>query len=144
MNKELAAWRQQKAEVFAHQAKALETARLSEHQAATKLIEAAIRDYLAAGIKAQRLYAKPYHGKRAVRTNIIGWYLKHDRTIGIDTKANYYILAAPGDLITRLQGAKVQATQAPLEVGRGGKDGELFKLAELLKMRLTDPVLGKG
>lgn len=133
-------WSQQRAAVIAAQERALEHARRTEHEKATAILREYIERFEAAGIAPQPLRALPYKGSGTIRTPLRGWYLKQDRTIGVDTRARYYILRADGGLITRLRGAEIEPVDAPLVVGRGGRDGETFDLRELLEMRLQEPV----
>lgn len=129
-----------RAEVIAAQEEALHRARRAEHEKATGIIRRAITDFREAGIAPYPLRARPYTGTGTIRTSLTGWYLKKDRTLGIDTEGNYYVLRVPGGLASRLRGATPEPTLAPLVVGRGARDGETFDLPELLAMRLEDPV----
>lgn len=133
-------WSQQRAAVIAAQEQALEHARRTEHEKATAILREYIERFEAAGIPPRPLRVLPYKGSGTIRTPLHGWYLKQDRTIGVDTRARYFILRADGGLLTRLRGAEIEPVDAPLVVGRGGRDGETFDLRELLEMRLTDPV----
>lgn len=134
-------WTQQRAELIAAQEQALEYARRTEHEKATAILREYVEHFEAAGIAPRPLRALPYKGSGSIRTPLHGWYLKHDRTIGIDTEARYFILRADGGLLTRLRGAEIEPVDAPLVVGRGGRDGETFDLRELLEMRVKDPVV---
>lgn len=133
-------WSAKRREVVAAQERALAHARQAEHAKATALLRDAARDFEAAGIAPHPLSAHPYSGSRPVKTTLVGWYLKMDRTVGFDPEGRYYILSAPGDLLTRLRGASIEATDAPLVVGRGGRDGEAIELSILLSLRRRDPV----
>ncbi|EWS80263.1 hypothetical protein [Brachybacterium phenoliresistens] len=134
------AWSEQRAEVLATQERALAAARREEHEKATALIREAIGRFRAAGIDPVPLRALPYKGGGSIRTQLQGWYLKHDRSVAVDTEARYYILRVDGGLRSRLRGATPDPVDAPMVVGRGGRDGESFDLPELLQMRLEDPV----
>lgn len=133
-------WSDARAEVLATQERALAAARRAEHEKATALIREAIVRFREAGIEPVPLRARPYKGGGSIRTSLVGWYLKHDRSIGVDTEGRYYILRVDGSLRARLRGATPEPVDAPLVVGRGGRDGESFDLPELLQMRLEDPV----
>lgn len=133
-------WSTHRREVVDAQARALAHAREAEHAKATALLRDAARDFEARGIAPHPLRAHPYAGTRPVKTRIVGWYLTTDRTVGCDPEGRYYILSAPGDLRTRLRGAHVEATDAPLVVGRGGRDGESIDLTDLLALRRKSPV----
>jgi hypothetical protein len=137
---EQSSWSQQRAAVLAAKEQALEHARRTEHEKATAILRDYIGRFEAAGIPPRPLRALPYKGTRPIRTPLRGWYLKHDRTIGVDVDARYYILRADGGIVGRLRGAAPEPVDAPLVVGRGGRDGETFDLVELLEMRVKDPV----
>lgn len=127
-------------EVFALQQRRLEAARAEEHAAATELLREYAQRFQDAGIAPFTLRAKPERGPFSVRTTITGWYLKSDRSIGMDTEGRFYALRAPSDLLTRLRGAELEPLDAVLEVGRGGPDGSVIGLRDLLEMRLADPI----
>ncbi|PWH07015.1 hypothetical protein DEO23_06070 [Brachybacterium endophyticum] len=133
-------WSQQRAAVLAAKEQALAQARREEHEKATAILREYVDRFEAAGIAPRPLRALPYKGSGSIRTALHGWYLKHDRTIAVDVEGRYYVLRADGGLLTRLRGADVDPVDAPLVVGRGGRDGETFDLTELLEMRLKDPV----
>lgn len=133
-------WKSRRGEVLAAQERALETAAAREHEKATVMLREAAAQLQARGIEPHPLTAFPYRGRRPVKTSIIGWYLKSDRSVGMDIEGRYFILSAPGDLLTRLRGANLEPRRAPLVVGRGGRDGEAINLDELLALRLKAPV----
>lgn len=134
------AWRARRAEVVRAQEEALVHARRAEHERATALLREGIAAFEAAGIAPIPLRARPDHGRGSVRTPLRGWYLTAARTLGVDTEARFYVLRAPGGILSRLRGADVPPSDAPLVVGRGARDGETVDLAELLRRRLADPV----
>jgi hypothetical protein len=130
----------QRNKVIEVQQQALLRAREAEHEKATALIRAAIEDWKAAGIPPVPLRAQPYKGSGTIRTSLVGWYLKKDHTVAVDTEGRYYVMRVDGGIVSRLRGADPRPTQAPLVVGRGARDGDSFDLTELLEMRRTDPV----
>lgn len=133
-------WSAHRREVIDAKEKALRRARQDEHERATAKIHAAIERWIAADIPPIPLRARPYTGSGTIRTRLRGWYLKHDRTLAVDTEGGYFVMRVDGSLLTRLRGATPEPDLAPLVVGRGGKDGESFDLDQLLQMRLEDPV----
>ena len=133
-------WTRHRREVFAVKEEALHAAREEEHRRATARIREAIEAFYEAGIDPVPLRARPYTGTGTIRTGLHGWYLRHDRSLAVDTEARYLVMRVDGGLRARLRGAAPEATYAPLVVGRGARDGETFDLDELLRMRLEDPV----
>ena len=115
----------------------LDRLRDSESAKAAILVEAFARDALAASIPAERLVARSYSGKSFMRTNITGWYIKRDHSVGISVDGLFYLLHAPGGIMERLKGVILVPSPAPLELGRGARDGESMPLAESLAKRLA-------
>lgn len=135
-----ASWREQRAAVVRAQQEALVAARRDEHERATEILREGIAAFLDAGIEPMPLRARPDSGRGSIRTSLTGWYLKHDRTLAVDTEARFYVMRVPGGLAARLRGADPEPSDAPLILGRGARDGETIDLRELLEHRLTDPV----
>ncbi|HJG53343.1 MAG TPA: hypothetical protein K8U89_14955 [Brachybacterium faecium] len=133
-------WMRHRREAFAVKEQALRAAREEEHQKATAMIREAIERFEAAGIAPVPLRARPYHGAGTIRTDLVGWYLKQDRSLAVDREGRYYVMRVDGGLMSRLRGATPEPRPAPLVVGRGARDGDSFPLEELLEMRLQDPV----
>ncbi|MGI3783508.1 MAG: hypothetical protein ACRYG2_22310, partial [Janthinobacterium lividum] len=72
----------------------------------------------------------------AVKTDKTGWYLRKNKSVAVGDDGAYYALTVPGGLRERLAGVRLQPSPPPLEVGRGGRDGETGDLAEFLRKRL--------
>ena len=134
-------WTRHRQEVFEAKEQALQAARETEHERATEMILHAVERFRAAGIAPVALRARPYRGNGStLRTDLHGWYLKRDRSLAVDAAGRYYVMRAEGGLRSRLRGTSPEPRPAPLVVGRGGRDGDSFRLEELLEMRLQDPV----
>lgn len=133
-------WSRHRQQVFEVKEQALQAAREEEHLRATSTIREAIARFRDAGIPPIPLRARPYTGSGTIRTTLQGWYLKQDRSLAVDTEGGYYVMRVDGGLLSRLRGATPEPTTAPLVVGRGARDGDTFRLEELLRMRLEDPV----
>lgn len=114
----------------------LERRRKAESAQAAVLVEQFVSDALAAGIEPERLVARAYTGTAMLRTNVTGWYIKRDRTVGIGTDGKFYLLHAPGGLAARIKGVAIDPSDPPLELGRGARDGESMPLADALSKRL--------
>jgi hypothetical protein len=115
----------------------LDRLRDSESAKAAVLVEAFARDAREAGILPERLLARPYSGRSTMRTNITGWYIKRDHSVGISVDGHFYLLHAPGGIKERLRGVVLKPSPAPLELGRGARDGESMPLTESLAKRLA-------
>ena len=133
-------WTRHRREVFAAKERALHAARDEEHAQATALIREGVARFEQAGIAPVPLRARPFRGGGTIRTSLTGWYLKQDRSLAVDREGRYYVMRVDGGLRARLQGATPEPGHAPLVVGRGARDGDTFRLEELLEMRLQDPV----
>ena len=67
-----------------------------------------------------------------VRTDKVGWYLRQNHSIAIDVDGGYHVLTVPGGWRERLRGVKLTPVLPPLQVGKGGRDGETGDLKEFL------------
>ncbi|ASK65356.1 hypothetical protein CFK39_05395 [Brachybacterium avium] len=133
-------WTRHRREVFETKERALHAARDAEHEKATAMIREGVARFEQAGIPPVPLRARPYRGSGTIRTSLTGWYLKQDRSLAVDREGHYYVMRVDGGLRARVQGATPAPGFAPLIVGRGARDGDTFRLEELLEMRLQDPV----
>lgn len=133
-------WSRHRRQAFEVKEQALRAAREEEHLRATSTIREAIERFRDAGITPIPLRARPYTGSGTIRTALEGWYLKQDRSLAVDAEGRYYVMRVDGGLRSRLRGATPEPSLAPLVVGRGARDGDSFRLEELLQMRLEDPV----
>lgn len=115
----------------------LDRLRDSESAQAAIIVKEFAREASDAGIPAERLLARSYSGRSLMRTNVIGWYIKRDHSVGISVDGLFYLLHAPGGIRERLKGVTLEPSPAPLELGRGARDGESMPLAESLAKRLA-------
>ena len=114
----------------------LERRRQGESAQAAALIREFAATATATGIEPERLYARGYTGTARYKTNVVGWYIKRDRSIGVSTDGLFYLLHAPGSLAARFTGVDLEPADPPLELGRGARDGESIPLTEALAIRL--------
>ena len=112
-------------------------AREAESAKARVLVEQFARDALAAGITPERLSARAYNGSTRYKTQVMGWYLKRDRSLGVSTDGVFYVLSTAGGLSARLRGVTIEPGEPLLEIGRGARDGESMPLADALANRLA-------
>ena len=80
--------------------------------------------------------ARPWSGTGRYRTDIVGWYLRRDRAIGVGEDGRYYVLVVAPERFGRWRTVHVEPTPPPLQTGRGGRDGDSVALDVLLAMRL--------
>lgn len=94
-----------------------------------------------AAVAATHLPAYPlrvlgYGGRGSARTTLRGWYLRGDRTSGLSTAGEFYVLTAPLTALDRLRGVRPTPAPAPLVLGAGGKDGQSIDLPVALERLL--------
>ena len=89
-----------------------------------------------AGVEPTPLRARPYSGGGRLRTDVVGWYVRRDLRAGVGTDGRWYVLVVAPSLRGRLTGVHVEPSDAPLQVGAGGRDGDSVDLAVLLQLRL--------
>jgi hypothetical protein len=90
-----------------------------------------------AGLPTEELTARPYSGTGRYRTGVVGWFLRRNGSVGVDTDGRFYVLNVAPVPFGRWRTARIEPSPPPLIVGKGGGDGETFDLEELLEMRLN-------
>lgn len=103
----------------------------AESRQAQRLIEDFLRQARERGLTPEPLRATLYGGA-SVRTDKTGWYLRRNHSIGVGADGGYYVLTVPGGWRARFSGVTLQPSPPPLEVGRGGRDGETGDLRTFL------------
>lgn len=96
------------------------------------------------GLPTEELTARPWSGRGRYRTGIEGWYLRQDRSVAVGADGSYYQLVVAPQRFGRWRTVPLEPTLPPLQVGRGGRDGESVTLETLLEMRLEWPDAGPG
>lgn len=129
-------WRAERREAAAAQAAALERRKAGETAQARELLVGFVEEMKARGVEPEELRAQVVGTSTSYRTQVVGWYLKKNRSLGVDVDANFYILAVPASLKSRVTGVRVIPSDPPLDVGRGARDGESMPMAQLLRLRL--------
>lgn len=117
-------------------ARALAHAKAAESRQASELLRAFVARAIAAGIPTTRLRARSYGGTTRYRTDIEGWYLRRDLSVGVDLEGRFYILSTPSSLAARVTGVSLVPSDPPMELGRGARDGESMPLADAIERRL--------
>lgn len=118
-------------------AQALERQRQGESRQAGVLVRQFAADAQAAGLTPVRLTARTYDGTSRLRTQVDGWYLKKDMSVAVGTDGEFYVLSAPRSIRGMLRGITLEPSDAPLELGRGARDGESMPLSDALAKRLA-------
>lgn len=127
--------RPSRAEAAAHRIALTEAAQRHESVAAQRLIDEFLVTVRERGHAPEPLQAQLLSGA-SVRTDKEGWYLRRNRSLAIGTDGGYYVLTVPGGALARFRGVRLTPTPPPLQVGRGGRDGETGDLREFLAMTL--------
>lgn len=126
-------WSARRGDAAAERAAALERARAQETARARELIAdflAKVRDQ---GPEAEPLRARSYDGRHRYRTGLVGWYLRANQTVGLDTEGRFFLLSVPGaGPLALLRGVSLDESDPPLVLGRGARDGESIDLADAL------------
>ncbi len=117
-------------------ADALDRARQAEARQASALIAQFVRDATAAGLATTVLRARAYSGDARYRTNVEGWYVRKDHSLGIGTDGGFYVLSTPASFAARVTGVTLTPSDPPMELGRGARDGESMPLPKALTIRL--------
>ena len=133
-----ASWRERRREASVEQAAALERRKAAESAQARELLVEFVRELTERGVAPESLRAQVIGSGTSYRTGISGWYLRKNKSVAVDTDANFYILGTPASLAARVTGVRVLPSDPPLVVGQGGRDGESIKLADLLEMRRSE------
>lgn len=110
-----------------------------ESSRAQVLIDEFVQQAKARGMEPVALKAKTLDG-HLVKTDKRGWYIRQNRSLAIGTDGEYFVLIVPGGWMERLRGVKLEASDPPLYVGKGGRDGETGDLKEFLAWTLDGKV----
>jgi hypothetical protein len=135
-------WREKRREAAAVHAAALERRKAAETAEARAQLAEFVRRMKAQGVEPRLLRAPVVGSGASYRTDINGWYLRRNRSLGTDTGGNYYILGTPASLKARLFGLRISPSDPPLTVGLGARDGESIPLEQLLRRRLEEATTG--
>lgn len=125
-------WARQRAEAVRVQGERLAARQDAEHVRAEAMLREFVATARTAGPPPEDLRVQGYGGRGTARTGLKGWYLRVDRTLGVSTDGDFYVLTAPIGLLDRVRGVRPDARRPPLTLGAGGKDGESVPLADAL------------
>ncbi|WP_329000383.1 hypothetical protein OHA18_38860 [Kribbella sp. NBC_00709] len=132
----MTSWREERRQAAVEHAAALERRKASETAKARELLTDFIATLKERGVEPEPLRAQVVGSNVSYRTGLTGWYLRRNRSLGVDADGNFYILGVPASLKARVAGVRVLPSEPPLVVGQGARDGESLPLAELLRLRL--------
>lgn len=107
----------------------------NESAAAQVLVDEFAATARAQGLVPEPLQALLLNGTR-VKSDQVGWYLNARKTMAITPDGRFLSLLATGGALTRFTGVKLEASPPPIEVGRGGRDGETGPLKDFLARTL--------
>lgn len=107
-----------------------------ESAQAQVLVDRFVADARARGLPTEPLTARPWSGSGRYKTDVVGWYLRRDRAIGVGEDGRYYVLVVAPERFGRWRTVHVEPTPPPLQTGKGGRDGDSVALDKLLAMRL--------
>lgn len=129
-------WARQRAEAVRLQGERLQARQDAEHTRAEALLRDFVAAARAAGLAPVPLQVQGYGGRGTARTPLEGWYLRVDRTAGVSTDGDFYVLTAPFGLLDRARGVRPEPRRPPLLLGAGGKDGDSVPLVDALQRLL--------
>lgn len=129
-------WVRHRTEAARVQAERLQARQDAEHAQADALLREFVRVAAECGLEPEQLQVKGYGGRGTARTDLRGWYLRQDGTVGISTDGDFYVLTAPLTLLDRVRGVRLRPQKPPLVLGAGGKDGDSVDLAVALERLL--------
>lgn len=128
--------RAERAERAARLSAARRGSRDRESARAQELVDRFVEEAARRRLPTEELTARPWSGSGRYRTGVEGWYLRRDRSVGVDRDGRYYHLVVAPVRFGRWRRARLAPTPPPLQVGEGGRDGESVALETLLSIRL--------
>lgn len=128
-------WAAQRTEAAAEQERRLHARKAVEHDKARAILDAFVQ-MAKERLPVERLVVQGYGGRGSARSDVEGWYLRLDRTIGVGTDGSFYVLTAPLGVLDRVRGVQLEPTPPPLIIGAGGKDGDSIELVAALERLL--------
>jgi hypothetical protein len=118
-----------RAEEAARRAELAANQQRGESAKAQKLIDMFVVEARAAGLAPTPLQATLFDGA-TVKTDKSGWYIRKNRSLAVGDDGTFYVLTVPGGWKERL---RLTPSPPPLEIGKGGRDGESGPLADFLR-----------
>jgi hypothetical protein len=129
--------REERRAAFEALAAAQRRAEQAESVEARKMIADFVRRAHEQGIEPVPLRGRAASGRATFRTPLKGWYLQRSGPLAVSASGEFYLLIAQPGLLARFREIDIPATEPPLAVGRGARDGESMPLKDLLESRLA-------
>lgn len=129
-------WREQKTLNAQYLEDELRRRRTRESDQARALLADFVEAATAQGLAPVPLLAKTFKGRSRYKTGVLGWYLKADESLAVDTNGEFYILSVGNSLLARFVGTTITPSAPPLVLGAGGRDGESIDLVEAIDRML--------
>ncbi|WP_026428143.1 hypothetical protein [Actinomyces slackii] len=120
-------WARRRRDAAAERARMLRERQGAEHARAQRIVSLFLAVARHEGLAPVPLRVQGYGGGSA-RTGLLGWYLRADQTVAIDTEGRFYVLSMPLSLRQRLAGAHPAPEPVPMTIGEGGRDGDIVPL----------------
>jgi hypothetical protein len=134
-------WSEERRAAAEAHAEALARREAGESARARALLQDFVARARARGISPEPLVVQGYGGKGTARSQVKGWYLRVDRSVGVGEDGEFYVLTAPLSLLDRVRGVTVTPREPPLVIGRGSGDGDSIDLADAID-RVLPPDAG--
>ncbi len=129
-------WSEQRREAADEHAARLRRRQEAENARAQQLLDAFAAAAMRAGLPAERLQVTGYGGRGRASSDVTGWYVRQDRSMGIGTDGGLYVLTAPIGFAERLRGIHLKRVPPPMVLGAGGRDGDSIDLPDALERLL--------
>ncbi len=129
-------WTERRREAAAEHAERLRRREAAENARAQELLDRFAAAAQRAGLPAEELKVRGYDGTRFARSDVTGWYVRQDRSMGVGTDGRLYILTAPLGFLDRWRRVHLEPIAPPLVLGAGGRDGDSIDLADALERLL--------
>lgn len=131
-------WSERRRAAAQAHAEALAATQAAESARARQMLADFVAEAAQRGLEPEPLLVQGYGGRGTARSQVRGWYLRRDRTVGVGEDGEFYVLTAPLSLIDRVRGVRVTPTPPPLVIGKGGRDGETMDMRDAISRALAN------
>lgn len=126
-------WAEQRRDAADEHADRLRRRQEAQSTRAQTMLDAFAAAALRSGLAPTRLTVTGHSGRGRATSDVSGWYVRNDRTMGVGTDGRLYVLTAPLSLLDRVRGVHLTPITPPLVLGAGGRDGDSIDLADALE-----------